>query len=278
LITNGNAAAKAARMLKKQILELATTDYEVVGFMFEHPRAKNYPRKAVFSGLKPEDLDIKDSMVYEKANPANKATLTDICFSHGFALGGQVALRIGARPMPYAIGHGYYADTGGNENEGLVYMGPPSEGYYCLSRMAHFVEIEIDPDTGQIDIVDVVHVHDVGKAINLDACEITGGDNGSWMMLSRCVTEDCFYDPVTGVRLNEDHIQFPIFLLNDIKSSKNIILENGLGYGPYGSTGVSEPANCSSFLLVPAIYNAIGEWFEEIPVTPEKILKALGKV
>jgi CO/xanthine dehydrogenase Mo-binding subunit len=52
-----------------------------------------------------------------------------------------------------------------------------------------------------------------------------------------------------------------------------------MGYGPYGLIGVGEDiGTVVPGLMVPAVYNAIGVWIDELPVTPDKILKALGKI
>jgi xanthine dehydrogenase molybdenum-binding subunit len=51
-----------------------------------------------------------------------------------------------------------------------------------------------------------------------------------------------------------------------------------MGHGPYGSVGVAEDvATLVPALLGPAVYNAIGEWIDEYPITADKVLKALGK-
>ena len=54
--------------------------------------------------------------------------------------------------------------------------------------------------------------------------------------------------------------------------------ETGMGYGPYGSVGIGEDvATVVPVLIGPAIHNATGKWVEGFPVTPDKVLKALGK-
>jgi xanthine dehydrogenase molybdenum-binding subunit len=64
----------------------------------------------------------------------------------------------------------------------------------------------------------------------------------------------------------------------DIGEMDNILLESGMGYGPYGSVGIGEDvATVVPVLIGPAIHNAIGKWVEGFPATPDKVLKALGK-
>jgi CO/xanthine dehydrogenase Mo-binding subunit len=57
-------------------------------------------------------------------------------------------------------------------------------------------------------------------------------------------------------------------------------VETHLGWSAYGLYGCSEAGKAATgaALLIPAVYNAIGKWIEETPVTPERVLKALGKI
>jgi len=58
-----------------------------------------------------------------------------------------------------------------------------------------------------------------------------------------------------------------------------ILVETGMGYGPYGVIGIGEDiATLVPGLLAPAVYNAIGVWIDEFPITPDRVLKALGKI
>lgn len=55
-------------------------------------------------------------------------------------------------------------------------------------------------------------------------------------------------------------------------------METGLGYAPYGTVGVGESGGAVNHCIMPsAVYNAIGKYVDAEPVTPDKILKALGK-
>jgi xanthine dehydrogenase molybdenum-binding subunit len=144
-------------------------------------------------------------------------------------------------------------------------------------RQAHFMEIEVDPETGEIFVTRVVNVNDVGKVINRMSCE---GQQygGSIMGVSRSQFEEVIHDPVTGVMLNGNLLDYKIATIKDIGPIDTILVETGMGYGPYGLVGIGEDvATVMSCLMAPAVYNAIGKWIYEYPVTPDKILKALGK-
>lgn len=253
LSSSGFAMKKAARELKWKLLKFATTAHYTMGM--ELP--------ASFPGIRPEELDVKDSAIFEKANPANKVTVKEVVkLTHP----GGLFAAFGSAPPVYASG--YY-------NHGYE---PYTPGRHMMCRQAHFMEVEVDPETGEVEIKKVVNVNDVGKAISPEACE---GQQygGTYMGTGWGRSEEMVYDPMTGVLLNPNLLDYKIATMPDVGSVDPILVETGLGYGAYGSTGVGEDiATTTPALLVPAVHNAIGEWIYGIPTTPDKVLKALGKV
>jgi len=114
--------------------------------------------------------------------------------------------------------------------------------------------------------------------INRGSCE---GQQygGTYMAVGRAKTEEVVYDPVTGVMLNGNLIDYRIATMLDVGPVETILVETGMGYGPYGVVGIGEDvATVVPALLGPAIYNAIGVWVDDYPITPGKILEALGKI
>ncbi|NVM23349.1 MAG: xanthine dehydrogenase family protein molybdopterin-binding subunit, partial [Desulfobacterales bacterium] len=232
LIGNLPALIMAARKVKQLILEYAT-------------------QLDPFKGKKPEELDIWDSIVFEKAKPEDKLPVAGV-----------------AARFPGAI-------FAWSDNRFLSEVMPKEMP--CMVRQAHFVEVEVDPDTGKVDITNAVLVNDVGRAINPEAVE---GQQygGAYMGLGRGQNEAIHYDPVTGVKLNDNLCGYGVLLMNDIKNMEWHIVETGLSYGPYGTCGNSEALGAAlSMILGPAIYNAIGKWVDDFTITPDKVLKALGK-
>jgi xanthine dehydrogenase molybdenum-binding subunit len=149
---------------------------------------------------------------------------------------------------------------------------------HVFARQCYFTEVEVDPETGLVEVTKHVVVNDIGKAINPDA--INGQQyGGSYMGIGRSNMEAIYYDPGTGVKLNDNHAGYEIPTMNDVGQMDCHILESGLGYGPYGMYGVGESsAACTTTVTAPAIYNAIGKWITDFPTTPDKVLKALGKI
>ena len=140
------------------------------------------------------------------------------------------------------------------------------------------MEVEVDIETGEIEITKVVNVNDVGKAISPEAC---AGQQygGSYMGLGRALFEEVVHDPVTGVMLNGNLLDYKITTIGDCGPIDTHLVETAQGYGPYGLTGIGEDiATVVPALLAPAVYNAIGVWIYDFPITPARVLEALKKI
>jgi CO/xanthine dehydrogenase Mo-binding subunit len=158
-----------------------------------------------------------------------------------------------------------------------VQQGAYSSTRLRFCRQAHSMEVEVDPETGEVEVTRVVNVNDVGKVINWEGCE--GQQCGSsYVAVGRGKTEEVVYDPVTGVMLNGNLLDYRIATNLDIGSVDTVLVETGMGYGPYGSIGIGEDvATVVPALLIPAVHNALAVWVDSYPVTPDKVLRALGK-
>jgi len=262
---NGFAIRNAARILKRKILEAATTPTAI------SQRGSYAP---AFPGMKPEDLDIKDSVIYVKANPSNRMTLAEFVGTSGPAGPmavyefGEGAERTAFSPPLFA--HGWQVQMGTYKDH---HRPRPR-----LCRQAHFIEVEVDTETGEVEVKKVVTVNDVGKVVNWEGCE---GQQygGAYMGVGRALSEEVVHDPMTGVMLNGNLLNYKFATMLDIESVDTELVETGMGYGPYGLLGIGEDiGTVTPGLLIPAIHNATGKWVDELPATPERVLKALGKV
>jgi xanthine dehydrogenase molybdenum-binding subunit len=139
------------------------------------------------------------------------------------------------------------------------------------------MEVEVDTETGEVDVVRVVTVNDVGRVINWEGCE---GQQygGAYMGVGRGRSEEVVHDPMTGVMLNGNLLNYKVPTMLDVGRIDTILVETGMGYGPYGVVGIAEDvATVVPALISPAVHNAIGKWVDGFPITPDKVLKALGK-
>ena len=159
-------------------------------------------------------------------------------------------------------------------------MGPyklPTGPRPRLCRQAHFMEVEVDTETGEVEVTKVANVNDVGKVISWGGCE---GQQygGTYMGVGRGRSEEVVHDPQTGVMLNGNLVDYKFATMLDCGPIDTILVETGMGYGPYGVVGIGEDiATVVPGLIGPAVHNAIGKWIDDFPITPDKVLKALGK-
>jgi xanthine dehydrogenase molybdenum-binding subunit len=143
---------------------------------------------------------------------------------------------------------------------------------------ANFAEVEVDTDTGQVQVLHLVVINDCGTvmyASGAEAQQIGGQVTG----VGEALTEEIIYDEATGVPLNFNWIDYKVPTMVDMPEIDAILLEIWKGAGKYGACGIGEGTlTCTPRAILNAIYNAIGVRINEIPVKPEKVLRALGKV
>ena len=138
---------------------------------------------------------------------------------------------------------------------------------------AQGVEVRVDSATGQIEVLKVVSVHDVGKAVNppLVSGQIEGG---VVMGLGYALSEELCLDD--GRITNAEFSDYGIPVAQQIPSIETILLESPLAIGPFGAKGVGE---IGLFGIAPAIANALqsacGVRITELPMCPERVLAAL---
>jgi CO/xanthine dehydrogenase Mo-binding subunit len=204
--------------------------------------------------VKPEDLDTKDTMVYLKSNPSKAFPFGKFIADEGF---GDHDLDITA-----------------------TYFGRPPEttwhkGGHILDTMnTSYCEVAVDTETGETEVTKYVVVCDPGKVLRMTSFE---GQLHQAMFFSHGggLTEEFIYDKATGVKLSTNIFEYKKPTILDLGPIDTYAVETRGGNACYGATGIS---HCMAAPLLPvcAVANAIGKWIEP-PVTPDKVLKALGK-
>jgi xanthine dehydrogenase molybdenum-binding subunit len=150
---------------------------------------------------------------------------------------------------------------------------------YTLSNcMMTFVEVEVDTETGKVNLLRVVNATDVGQIIDppglegqLNGCLGSGG-------IDSALFEETVLDHKTGHILNANMIDYKWRTFSELPVIDNVVLETPFASHQFHAVGVGEIATTpgpSAILM--AVSNAIGIWLHEYPVTPEKVLRALGK-
>jgi xanthine dehydrogenase molybdenum-binding subunit len=151
----------------------------------------------------------------------------------------------------------------------------PTKSY---SFAAHFVEVQVDTQTGQIDVLQVIPVHEIGKVIHPVAAQgqIEGGIQQG---IGHTLTEDHVIDPVSGRSLNAGFVDYKMPLSMDMPPIRTILLETAPDPGgPFGAKGVGEdPIIAIGPAIANAVYAAIGVRFRHYPITPEQVLEGLKR-
>ncbi|HEC36563.1 MAG TPA: aldehyde oxidase, partial [Anaerolineae bacterium] len=154
----------------------------------------------------------------------------------------------------------------------------PETGYgtpnFAYGYVAQAVEVEVDTETGELRVLRVVCADDVGRAVNprLVEGQIEGGvvQALGWATVENFIAQ--------GGRLLTDRLStYLIPTALDVPAEvKSVIVENPDPRGPWGVRGMGEmPFIPLAPALVAAIHDATGVWFDELPLTPERVLGGL---
>ncbi len=193
-----------------------------------------------------DDLVVADGMISVKGVPGMKLSVRD-----------AIAPRLGI-PAAHLVGTATYY---------------PTKSY---SFAAHFVRVKVDTQTGQIEVVKVVPVHEIGRVIHPVAAagQIEGGIQQG---IGHTLTEDYVIDPNDGRSLNPSFVDYKMPLSMDMPPIHTIILETAPSAGgPFGAKGVGEdPIIAIGPAIANAVYDAISIRFRHYPITPEQVLDAL---
>ncbi len=146
----------------------------------------------------------------------------------------------------------------------------PTHGF-----VTHIAEVEVDEETGEVDIVRMVCSHDIGQAINRGGLEgqIEGGVTQG---IGYTLVEEMIFEQ--GLLANGTLVDYKIPNVLDVPAIEYHFVEEADPNGPYGAKGVGEA------VLVPtapaianAVYDALGTRMTDLPITPDKVLRALSK-
>jgi CO/xanthine dehydrogenase Mo-binding subunit len=137
----------------------------------------------------------------------------------------------------------------------------------------HAAEVAVDEETGKIQVLKLITCFDVGRAINLHSAE-GQLEGGAIYALGYGLTEEVIIEK--GVTVTPSFSEYLLPTSMDVPDVQTILIESGDGVGPFGAKGVGEPSVCSAApAIANAVYDAIGVRIFDLPITPEKIVKAL---
>jgi CO/xanthine dehydrogenase Mo-binding subunit len=167
------------------------------------------------------------------------------------------------------------------------YMAPPTTAFdpetgystpnFAYAFVAQGIGVEVDTETGHVRVLRVISADDVGKPINPDLVE--GQVEGAVVQAQGyAVLED--YKTKDGRVLTDQLSTYLIPTIWDIPEKvETVFLEIPDPNGPWGARGVGElPFLTVAPAIGAAIHDATGVWINEFPFTPERVLRALGKI
>jgi CO/xanthine dehydrogenase Mo-binding subunit len=235
----GNAIIEAAADCLRQIRDVAARALDVA----------------------PNEIVCDDGAAFVKGQPDRRIAYAQLAlgytFENGNSIGGPV------------IGHGRYIATGLTHLDPKTGQGLPAQ-YWTYG--AHGVEVEVDTQTGEIEILDIATALDAGKVLNPKLCvgQIVGGVVQG---LGSALWEGFRFDE-NGRFLNPAFVDYKIPTAKDLpKRSQQILLENPQPGGPYGARGIAEhPMISVPSAVGNALFDALGIEFTTLPMSYERIL------
>jgi CO/xanthine dehydrogenase Mo-binding subunit len=210
-----------------------------------------------------EDLETDGTgFIKLKGSDEKKIHISDLALAAHFKLGRTIAGRgIFLKERSYPV-----PETGE--------MNPDS----CQAHACTVAEVEVDDETGVVDVLAMYNVYEVGRAIN-PAMATQQIEGGAWMGVSHALYEST--EPYYPAR---DHgpVDFEDYLMPgpaDNAVMQSAIIEFPAPSGPFGAKGIGEmTANAPIPAIANAIFDACGVRLEEMPFTPERILRGIDEL
>ena len=140
----------------------------------------------------------------------------------------------------------------------------------------HIVDVEVDPETGKVDILRYTALQDVGKAIHPSYVE-GQMQGGAVQGIGWALNEEYYFDD-DGRMMNSSFLDYRMPVSLDVPMIDTVIIEVANPGHPYGVRGVGEACIVPPMAAISnAISNAIGVRMTELPMSPAKIVAALSK-
>lgn len=233
----GNACIQAAREMKQRLHRAASELLQI-------------PAERCVS---------KENFVFDSENQEKKISFDDVVI-HALGTQGGTIVTKGSYTPPKEAQGGKFKGAG---------VGP-SPAY---SYSAQVVEVTVDPETGMLKVDRVIAAHDCGRALN--PLTVEGQIEGSVSMgLGQAVQEQVISDQ--GLIMNPGLLEYKTPGILDSPVIESIIVESAESEGPFGAKEAGEGSLAAVIPAVAnAVYDAIGVRITELPITPEKIIKAL---
>ncbi|MGE4659052.1 MAG: molybdopterin cofactor-binding domain-containing protein [Gammaproteobacteria bacterium] len=233
----GNAIIKAAEQARQILFEAA----------------------APMLNVKPDQLEARDRKIQVLGFPQQYKTIGEVAHHSEIVVG---------RP---AIGSGSY-NPPTVEMDPETGQGKPFSTYVYATQIA---DVEVDDETGEVDVLRIVAVHDCGTPINpmLVEGQIQGGIS---MGVGFALHEEILFKDGKQVNPNLTNYIVPTSL--DMPELEVEMVDNYDPTGPFGAKGAGEPtAVPTAAAIMNAIYDAVGVRITSLPATAEKVFTAISE-
>jgi len=235
-ILAGNAVVMAAREARQKLLSVASEKLEA----------------------SPSDLRIENGTIHVVGLAEHGMTVAEAARLHIFRKGGEGIYTRATYDAPTEM-----ADK-------QTFYGNVAPAY---SFAAQAVEVEVDTETGQVNVLDSFVADDCGKAIN--PMTVEGQIHGAvmqgigWALYENFVFED-------GRLANGNFADYTVATADASPELRHAIVETVDPNGPFGAKGASETSIVpTAGAIANAVYDAVGVRIRSLPITPEKVLAAL---
>ena len=227
-------------------------------------------------GISPERVEIRTSDSAKQGN-AGSVSASRMTFMAGNAIKGAAEAALekwNAEERPAIAEFQYLAPPTTHMDHDTGYSMPNFQ--YAYSAQA--VDVEVDTETGHVRVTRVVAADDVGKAINPEL--VVGQIEGAVVQAHGYAVTEEYKTDKNGKVISD---QFSTYLLPTIldipEQVDSVIVEIPDPNGPWGARGLGElPYLPYAAAVAAAIHDATGVWIHEFPFTPERVLRALGKI
>ncbi len=228
-------------------------------------KLKIYKVASVMLGVEPNQLESKERKIYVKNQPDKYVDFEKAVRAHLYD-----ASYTGHTLFILGIGS---VDVSGSEvpNRETGYGNAFATSIFA----SHVAEIEVDTDTGIIEVINHCAAVDLGRCINplLAEGQIEGAVSQG---VGYSLIEDMWWEK--GKTLNPNFLTYKIPTALDVPEVTTVYVESIDPLGPFGAKGLGEPAAVPVAAAINnALYDAVGVRIDELPITPEKLLKALNE-
>lgn len=248
----GNAVQLACRDAKRQLFEIAAPQLEIAA----------------------EELKVGDGRVYSRSSPEKTLAISDLFLPDAKGAQNQaLCLSEGGEIIGKATF--LFKDIGEEDPlTGQVERGKKLTASYCY--IAQAAEVAVNVETGVVKVLRFCSAADTGRSINPKLCE-GQLEGGATMGIGSALFEGLVIDQ--GKVLTANFTDYRVPKTMEIPSGDNIksvLIDAPHRDGPFGAKGVGEASMTPSApAIANAIYNATGVRIMDLPMTPEKVFKAL---